>query len=404
MGLKKGIASLLSVTCMISVFNVNVQAQENDINKAFQITNAPSGAKYSIYTDVSKNYIYDDFEDTFVCSFTCDETGIGYASNLEEGNYVAVLQSDYDDTNIVTDKQYAFTYNGEDNVIQEAYTSTSRFNFNTGKASTNDTVSFLYDVPLFKQSGPSALGWSSLYINGSSDTMGWAGCLICSFAMMRSYEAGYKIYPNQMMNTYSSSTGLGVVYSYAGSSSMVVSSSASNYGWTVYGSVGAYGGNGEIPINQKTNQELLKTLYNKLKFGPVIFGGYSTYNGRTSSNHWIVVNGYSGDGVNFSSEDFLICDPANNNGVNRTTLAQYQQSYPYWDRLIYNPNPSTNGILIGDVTLDGNINSADLLLIKRYVLEICDLNSDALRCADLNSDGKINSTNVLMVKQLVITP
>ncbi|MCC8069157.1 MAG: dockerin type I repeat-containing protein [Ruminococcus sp.] len=402
MGIRTRIASLLSVLLVTSTMSANVFAQDIDANGTFKIVNAPSGAEYSVYVDINKNYIYDDFEDTFVCSFVCNDDGVGYVEGLDEGNYVAVLQTDYTGTYVSTDDEYAFFCDGKGTFTQEAFVTNAMFTFNGSRESSEDTVNIDYDVPLFKQSGPLALEWSSLKINNSSETMGWVGCLICCFAMMRSYEVGYEIYPNQMMNTYSSDTGIGVVYSASYSAAMSVPKSASNYGWTVYGSTSLYGGNGEIASNQKNTQALFKTLYEKLQNGPVIFGGYSTYNGRSSTNHWVVVKGYSGDGVNFSAEDFFICDPANNNGVNRTTLAEYQEKYPYWDRLVYN-EVSVENTLLGDVNDDGLVNSADLLALKRYTLGLMDIDAICKTNSDLNSDGIINSADVFILKRVIVS-
>ncbi len=406
MGIKKRIASVLSILLMASSLSVSVSAQNVDANGTFQIINAPSGAEYSVYVDVNKNYIYDDFEDTLVGSFVCDSDGVGNFQNLEEGNYVAVLQTNYDGTSISTDTEYAFYCDGTSTFLQEAFVTSSMFNFDNSKASYNNDVNIGYNVPLFKQSGPSAVEWSSLRVNNSSETMGWVGCLICCFSMVRSYEVGYSIYPYEMMNTYSNATNVGVVYSASYNAAMSVPKSADNYNWSIYGSTWAYGGNGEIGSNQKNTQTLLRTLYEKLQNGPVIFGGYSTYNGRSSTNHWIVVNGYSGDGVNFSADDFSICDPANNNGVNRTTLAQYQQKYPYWDRLIYNEQSSNsnniNSVLIGDVNFDGSINSMDLLCLKRYILGWVEDDKISVVNSDINSDGDINSVDLFGLKRKLI--
>lgn len=410
MDIKKRIASVLSILLMASSIGVNVSAQNIDTNNGtFQMINAPSGAEYSIYVDVSKNYIYDDFEDTLVGSFVCDGDGVGNFKNLKKGNYVVVLQTDYDGTSISTNGEYAFYCDGTGTFSQEAFVTSSKFNFNTSKASYNNDVNINYDVPLFKQSGSSALEWSYLSVNNSSETMGWVGCLICCFAMVRSYEVGYNIYPYDMMDTYSEDTNVGVVYSAPYNSAMSVPKSADNYNWSVYGNTWAYGGNGEIDSNQQNTQTLFKTLYEKLQNGPVIFGGYSTYNGRSATNHWIVVNGYSGDGVNFSADDFSICDPANNNGVNRTTLAQYQQKYPYWDRLIYNEysvqsSSDSNGssVLIGDVNFDGFINSIDLLCLKRYILGWAEDYEISIVNSDMNFDGDINSVDLFSLKRELI--
>lgn len=401
MGIKNKVISLLSAMLMVSTMNISTYAQNDESNVSFTISNSPSGAVYSVYQDVNKNYIYDDFMDTLVTSFECDEYGNGSVSGLEIGDYVVVLESEDTDSNVTYNKEYAFYYNGVNCETQEAFYTQDRLSFDNNVLTDDvDTINIQYDVPLFKQSGPLATEWSSLRVNNSSDTMGYVGCLICSFAMMRSYETGNYIYPNEMMKSYSSSTNVGVTFSANYNCAMNVPASASNYNWTVYGSTQWYGGNGEIGVNQLGNSNLYEVLYNRLQKAPVIFGGYSTPNKRGSTNHWIVVTGYHGDGVNFSAEDFSICDPANNNGYNRTTLAEYNQKYPYWDRLIYNENLQVN---MGDVNLDGSVTSLDLLGLKQYILGVGDdLMGLSLQTADMNTNNRVDPIDLIILKKLFL--
>lgn len=401
MGIKNKVISLLSAMLMVSTMNISTYAQNDESNVSFMISNSPSGAVYSVYKDVNKNYIYDDFMDTLVTSFECDEYGNGSVSGLEIGDYVVVLESEDTYSNVIYNKEYAFYYDGVNCETQEAFYTQDRLSFDNNVLTDDvDTINIQYDVPLFKQSGPLATEWSSLRVNNSSDTMGYVGCLICSFAMMRSYETGNYIYPNEMMKSYSSSTNVGVTFSANYNCAMNVPASANNYNWTVYGSTQWYGGNGEIGVNQLGNSNLYEVLYNRLQKAPVIFGGYSTPNRRGSTNHWIVVTGYHGDGVNFSAEDFSICDPANNNGYNRTTLAEYNQKYPYWDRLIYNENLQVN---TGDVNLDGSVTSLDLLGLKQYILGVGDdLMGLSLQTADMNTNNRVDPIDLIMLKKLFL--
>lgn len=401
MGIKNKVISLLSAMLMVSTMNISTYAQNDESNVSFMISNSPSGAVYSVYQDVNKNYIYDDFMDTLVTSFECDEYGNGSVSGLEIGDYVVVLESEDTDSNVIYNKEYAFHYDGVNCENQEALCTQDRLSFDNNVLTDDvDTINIQYDVPLFKQSGPLATEWSSLYVNNSSDTMGYVGCLICSFAMMRSYETGNYIYPNEMMKSYSSNTNVGVTFSVNYDCSMNVPASSSNYNWTVYGSTQGYGGNGEIGVNQLGNSNLYEVLYNRLQKSPVIFGGYSTPNKRSSTNHWIVVTGYHGDGVNFSAEDFSICDPSNNNGYNRTTLAEYNQKYPYWDRLIYNENLQVN---MGDVNLDGSVTSLDLLSLKQYILGVGDdLMGLSLQTADMNTNNRVDPIDLIILKKLFL--
>lgn len=327
----------MATSLMVGSSIMPINAEQTPNSGRFKMFNAPENAQYNVYKDNNQNYIFDD-EDTLLGTLNCNHDGVGYFNNLSKGYYVAVLQTEY--KNITTDKEYSFFSDGKSITSQEAFKSNG-MSFNRVYSSENDTINLDYDVPLYKQTDAR---WRYSKINGSSDTMGNVGCLITSFAMLRSYETGKEILPSQMMKSYSSSTGIGVVFS--GGASMSVPKSSANYGWNVYGYTSAYGGNGEIPNNTKTNQALLKYLYQRLQKSPVIYGGYSTYNGRGGSNHWIVIKGYKGDGVNFSASDFYVCDP----GANRTTLADYISKYPYWDRIIYNPTANNTQIVTTTTT------------------------------------------------------
>jgi hypothetical protein len=273
----------------------------------------------------------------------------------------------------------------------------------TTTLSDSDVVTpIYYDVPAFRQNDTTS-AWYNLRINNSSSVMSKSGCLITSFAMLRSYQTGTYIYPTDMMKSYSNETGVGVVFASNNSPSMIIPSSARNYGWSVYGK-NVVNNSFEIPDNQKNTQELFKVLYDKLKNGPVIFGGYKNKGGRASSNHWIVVTGYTGDGKTFSASDFTINDSGS---FNNFTLAEYQTTYAYWDRLIYidaqedeaiDEETETVETLKGDINLDGKIDTYDLLIFRKYVLDMIELNEDVLSLNDLNDDGEVDVKDYLQLK------
>lgn len=48
----------------------------------------------------------------------------------------------------------------------------------------------------------------------------------------------------------------------------------------------------------------------------------------------------------------------------------------------------------GDVNLDGEVDYADYILFKKYVLRIIELSPDALEQADVNDDGVINAIDL----------
>lgn len=426
---------LSNVTVLCSLAGTMSVSADTESGGTYKIVDAPANAEYYVYKDVSKNYIYDDFEDVYVGSLVCDEYGTGSIEGLQSGDYIAVLKDSY--TNLTTDSSYAFTSNGDSVFTQEANT---EYNFGIDTVGDIDYSNsagiecIMYNVPLYKQSGMYASDWNTMYINNSSDTMGNVGCLICSFAMVRSYEEGRSIFPDEMANSYSASTNVGVSFASNYNCAMNVPLSASNYGWNIMGSTMYYGGNGEIANNQTTNNYLLNYLYAKLQTGPVIFGGYSTYNGRGLSNHWIVVKGYIGNGENLSANDFYICDPANNNGVNRETLAQYLEKYPYWDRMIFSDvnykkmisleqyklgylnSPVTRSSanffepvvgesedIVGDIDLNGKVSINDCVLLKNYLMGVKELQGRALANADYNGDGKVSSIDLFSLKRHLLT-
>jgi hypothetical protein len=387
------------------------------------MVDAPAGAEYSIYVDTNKDYVYDD-NDTYICTFKCNDNGDCTVTGLPVGDYVAVLQTDYSNTDIITNNEYAFTIDGVNVATQKSYNVNERLDPNyvanntpssTSSSAIGETITINYDMPHYLQNDANAV-WTYQGINGSNETMYNYGCLITCFAMVRSYETGTDVTPSEMMKSYSSSSNVGVVFSNSGSSAMAVPSSAKNYGWTLYGSTGYYGGNGEIANNQENTDALLQVLYDHLQDAPVIFGGYSTADRRGSTNHWIVVRGYVGDGETLSAEDFIIYDPSSNN---RITLADYQSKYKYWDRLIFTGSTSTttttttttttqvandtpSEIVLGDLNDDQSVNLADLLIMKKYTLDIFPSNEDALLRGDFDRDGELVSNDLVTLKQYLM--
>ncbi|HPT91710.1 MAG TPA: dockerin type I repeat-containing protein, partial [Acetivibrio sp.] len=56
----------------------------------------------------------------------------------------------------------------------------------------------------------------------------------------------------------------------------------------------------------------------------------------------------------------------------------------------------------GDIFLDGDINSLDLSILKRYLLRKTQFNYDDLLRADVNSDGEVNSTDCTYLKRYIL--
>ncbi|MDR1805367.1 MAG: InlB B-repeat-containing protein [Clostridium sp.] len=56
----------------------------------------------------------------------------------------------------------------------------------------------------------------------------------------------------------------------------------------------------------------------------------------------------------------------------------------------------------GDANNDGKLNSLDLLLIKRHILEISKLSGNALKAADIDGNGKVNSVDVMRLLRHIL--
>lgn len=56
----------------------------------------------------------------------------------------------------------------------------------------------------------------------------------------------------------------------------------------------------------------------------------------------------------------------------------------------------------GDIVLDGNINSLDMMKLKKYLIRETQFNYDELLRADVNSDGEVNSTDYAYLKRYIL--
>lgn len=148
-------------------------------------------------------------------------------------------------------------------------------------------------VPNFKQTDPK---WSDISIGSSGGTVGTIGCSSVSLAMSESYRTGTTIYPTDMVNKLSYTSG-GAVY------------------WPSY--YVAY-----------SESDYLSKLYNLLKAGkPVLVGSKDSF----GSQHWVVVKGFTG-GPFLSATGFTINDPGSSM---RITLEQYLNVYPIFYKIMY---------------------------------------------------------------------
>ena len=59
-------------------------------------------------------------------------------------------------------------------------------------------------------------------------------------------------------------------------------------------------------------------------------------------------------------------------------------------------------ILLGDINNDSRINSMDMLLIKRHILDIDKLGYFEKQRADLNRDGTISNIDLVMIRKYIL--
>ena len=168
---------------------------------------------------------------------------------------------------------------------QQGYVSTQ---YLVGQASSQATYAPIsLKVPSFKQTDRR---WSGYPIGTAGGTIGTIGCATTGIAMMESYRTGSTIYPNQMAQKLSYSSGGSVYWP----SHYQITTSSSDY---------------------------LSAIYKLLQQGkPVLIGAKTSRGGQ----HWVVITGFTG-GNTLSPDSFTINDPGSSS---RTNLKQFFNAYP----------------------------------------------------------------------------
>ena len=58
--------------------------------------------------------------------------------------------------------------------------------------------------------------------------------------------------------------------------------------------------------------------------------------------------------------------------------------------------------LAGDVNLDGKVSTADLLVMKKYLLGMTTLTGQSLVNGDMNQDQKVTTADLLSLKKVLL--
>ncbi|MDQ2086602.1 dockerin type I repeat-containing protein [Herbivorax sp. ANBcel31] len=115
-----------------------------------------------------------------------------------------------------------------------------------------------------------------------------------------------------------------------------------------------------------------------------------------SDSHKVILNGEDVQNINFNYPDessFNILE------LTKPLETGYVFSHtPVWNELI-EPNAS---FTLGDLDGNGTIDSTDLALLKRYILNVIDEIPAGSETADLNGDGEIDSTDYTLLQRFVL--
>jgi len=77
---------------------------------------------------------------------------------------------------------------------------------------------------------------------------------------------------------------------------------------------------------------------------------------------------------------------------------QAYQGKPYQSTDVSNPGDE-KGYETGDLNGDGLINITDLVMLRRYLAGVAELNEGGIKAADLNNDGKVNITDLVILRR-----
>ena len=205
---------------------------------------------------------------------------------------------------------------------------------------TNPSSGISLNVPYYSQTDSK---WGSLKLGNGKNTISSHGCLITSLAMIHEYTTGTVHTPVYMNENLAFSTGSG------------------NAQWWSIADLGYF-----RDVSMRTSNNLavipdsddLKKIYVPLSEGNPVMVGVSRLSDRDTGSHFVVVNGYTGDGRSFSASDFTILDP---NSTTRKTLKDLLKDKPYVHTYVYSKSSHpVTGNVPGDFSITYPSNNAVL--------------------------------------------
>lgn len=102
-----------------------------------------------------------------------------------------------------------------------------------------------------------------------------------------------------------------------------------------------------------------------------------------------------------SSNSFDDSDSSNNYDSSQPNIG-VPDSSPVSDTSYPTSPPPDKTPFYGDVNQDNRINSEDALMVLKYVVGACNLNSEQFKRADVNRDHKVNTSDALCILKYVV--